>query len=85
MRAREFITESTEREIAQIQYILASETHFFVLANKKEGKLGYYLFSIDIKNPFSPTTYYINWDNKLDIGNCDMQIVKEKTAGGKIN
>jgi hypothetical protein len=38
-------------EISAIQNIYASDTHFFVLSNKKEGKLGYYLFSIDISNP----------------------------------
>ena len=38
-------------EISSIQNILATDTHFFVLCNKKEKKLGYYLFSIVIDNP----------------------------------
>jgi hypothetical protein len=53
-----------------------------VLANKKDGKLGYYLFSIDISDPHKQSQYYINWNNKLDIGNCDLHLMKEDQEDG---
>ena len=38
-----------EREdISAIQNIVTDHSHFYVLANKKDGRLGYYLFAIDI-------------------------------------
>lgn len=52
------------------------------MANKKELKLGYYLFNVDIDNPDKKSTYLINWNNKLDIGNCDLHILKEKDKDG---
>jgi hypothetical protein len=52
-----------------------------VLANKKDSRLGYYLFSIEIARPREESKYYINWNNKLDIGNCDMHILTEEKDG----
>jgi hypothetical protein len=70
--------------ISAIQNILANDTHFFILANKKDHKLGYYLFSIEIDNPEKEAVYYINWNNKLDIGNVDMQFLHEKQKDGTV-
>jgi len=55
-----------------------------VLSNKKANRLGYYLFSILIENPEKATEYYINWNNKLDIANCDMQIMHEERKDGSV-
>lgn len=55
-----------------------------MLANKKDGKLGYYLFSIDISDPHKQSQYYINWNNKLDIGNCDLHLMKEDNGSESI-
>ena len=59
--------------IDSIKNILATKDHFFVLANKRNHRLGFYLFSIDIKNPHNDSKYFIKWNNKLDINDCDMQ------------
>lgn len=67
-----------QEEISCIQNILADDKHFYVLANKKQQRLGYYLFSVEIDNPTKEPVYLINWNNKLDIGNCDIQILTEK-------
>jgi hypothetical protein len=40
------------------------------------------LLKIDIENPSKPAEYLIQWSNKLDIGNCDMHILKEVDANG---
>lgn len=69
-----------KENIGCLQNIVADETHFYVLANKKDHKLGYYLFMIDLQNPEHEYTYLINWNNKLDIADCDLQIMREKDA-----
>jgi hypothetical protein len=69
---REIDINETEH-IDNVMQVMASDTHFFLLANKKNHKLGIYLFAIDIKNPNDKEkVYYLSWNNKLDIGNCDM-------------
>lgn len=74
--------------VAGIESVLADERDFFVLANKRDSKLGYYLFTVNQADPEgmganspkpkSGDKYLINWNNKLDIGNCSMHIMKEK-------
>ena len=66
-----------KENVGALQNIIASETHFYVLANKKDHKLGYYLFAIELNRPHENYEYLINWNNKLDIGNCDLQLMKE--------
>ena len=47
--------------------------------------LGYYLLKLNCVDPTKEeAAYLINWHNKLDIGNCDLQILKEQDASGKI-
>jgi len=48
------------------------DNYFYVLANKKEKRLGYFLLRIDATNPDKEPEYYMRWHNKLDIGNCDL-------------
>jgi len=72
-----------KENISSIQNIKADDTHFYVLANKKHAKLGFYLFSVDINAPEKDSSYYINWNNKLDIGNCDLHLMREKIMGGE--
>jgi len=38
-------------EVSAIQNIISDNKHFYVLANKKEQRLGYYLFNVDLNNP----------------------------------
>lgn len=59
-------------EVSRIENIITGDKYFYVLANKKESKLGYYLFSVSIDDPEEGSEYLINWSNKLDIGNCDL-------------
>ena len=74
-----------QEEISSIQNIIADDLNFYILANKKEGKLGYYLLRISIENPEDPCEYLIRWSNKLDIANCDMHILEEKDPIGKVS
>jgi hypothetical protein len=54
-----------------------------VLANKKEERLGFHLFIIRVDNPTARAEYLITWENKLDIGNCDVSMLVEHDAKGK--
>ena len=64
--------------MSAIQNIIADNNDFYCLANKKESRLGFYLFSVSMDDPDKTSEYLIKWTNKLDIGNCDMHIMKEK-------
>ena len=69
-----------EREkISLILNIIKSkdDQHFYILANKKNEMLGYYLFDVSINNPLEESKYLINWNNKLNISNVDMHILEE--------
>ena len=73
MEYRHEIDYDDKESISVIQNIITDDRYFYVLANKKDGKLGYYLLQIDSHNPNKKeNVYLINWSNKLDIGNCDM-------------
>jgi len=67
--------------ISSIQNIISDDEYFYILANKKDAKLGYFLLSIEIDNPSNDSEYLIKWSNKLDIGNCDMHILTEVIDG----
>ena len=64
-------------EVANIQAIHACDEFFYVFANKKSDRLGYYFFSINIERPEEDIDYFINWTNKLDIACCDLNVLKE--------
>ena len=70
-----------KEEISSIQNIIADDKYFYVLANKKSHKLGYYLLQIEINNP-NNVDYLISWNNKLDIGNCDIHMMQEELVQG---
>ena len=53
------------------------DKHFYILANKKNEMLGYYLFDVSINNPVEESQYLINWNNKLNISDVDMHILEE--------
>jgi len=72
--------DQDKAKLSSIQNIIPLYDKFYILANKKGGKLGFFLLSIDANNPSAPPDYLISWSNKLDIGCCDMQIMKEDGA-----
>ena len=63
--------------------MVADDHYFYILANKKEGKLGFYLYKLDFNKPFSgkdkkESDYLIRWNNKLDIADVDVALMDEK-------
>jgi len=79
---KEEIDFNAKEMVSQIENVKATQNHFYVLANKKDSRLGYFLFQIDINRPHDKAVFFVNWSNKLDIGNCDIQIMKETMRDG---
>ena len=62
---------------------MADDHYFYILANKKDGKLGFYLYKLDFNKPYSDkgkkeSDYLIRWNNKLDIADADVALMEEK-------
>lgn len=55
----------------------AEEQYYYVCANKFEEKLGFFIIKI---SEIDPSEYYflIRWKNKLNIGDPNMFILKNK-------
>jgi hypothetical protein len=49
---------------------------FYFLCNKKDGKIGFYLIKFNEEDP-SKFSYLTMWNHKLDIGDVNMQIMRD--------
>lgn len=49
---------------------------FYMLANKFEEKLGFFVFTLQEKDPYQ-SKFYIKYKNKLDIGDCDINVLRD--------
>jgi len=64
-------------QLGDIKSLLYYDEKFYVLANKYQRKLGYFLLEIDtmlygnIKKP----KYVIKWENKLAIGDAGLDLI----------
>ena len=56
--------------------ITSDHENFYILANKLNDKLGYYILKINQQDPFK-YCFLINWSRKLDINDGDLSIMKE--------
>lgn len=78
-----FIDLQTKREldiddkegISDIMNVLADEKYFYILANKKDNVIGYYLIMMEIDKPERDTIYLINWKNKTSIQQVDLNFL----------
>lgn len=64
-----------QENIGDILNILGDEKYFYILANKRKDILGYYLLMIEIENPTKPAIYLINWTNKFNIRDVDLNFM----------
>jgi len=76
-----------EFNIGLIKGIQYDEGSFYILANKRQGKLGYFLMSMDERRPIIKNKngleelngeLIVNWQNKLDIGDANMHVLKNE-------
>lgn len=72
---KEEIDLDEQEGISSIQNIVADKSTFYILANKRDYRLGIYIFSIDMNNPTEPANYLLNWANKMDIADCDLNLM----------
>ena len=64
-------------ELESIKNSTCDGKFFYLMANKKEQKLGYYILRINVDKP-GEIDYLMQWDNRLDIGNVNLGIFNEK-------
>ena len=87
-----FIDLQTKREldiddkegISDIMNVLADEKYFYILANKKDNVIGYYLIMMEIDKPERDTIYLINWKNKTSIQQVDLNFLQDKNDEGHL-
>ena len=81
-----------EFQISAIKSIIYDKGSFYLLANKTRGKLGYYLIRMDERKPITKNEQgvdelngemIINRGNKLDIGDANMFVLRNKEHGYK--
>jgi hypothetical protein len=53
----------------------AEEEFFYILSNKYEEKLGFFIVKLDEANP-DKYKFLIKWKNKLDIGDPNMVMLR---------
>ena len=87
IRQHEEIDLDSFYSISDIKKVIGVKDKFYIMANKRFTKLGYYVLVIDINDPIGNVTnpeevekqFLINASNKLDIGNVDMYSLQDKT------
>ena len=56
---------------------------FYILANKYDEKLGFFIIRMDEFNPESNFKFLTKYKNKLDIGDCDICVMRSKGSSLK--
>lgn len=66
----------TKFKLSEIKCLMSYGEKFFLLANKLNDKLGYYLLEINTDYMTNPEHHFvIKWVNKLNIGNVDLDVI----------
>ena len=55
---------------------------FYILANKYQDKLGFFLIRMSGDNP-DDYRFLTRYKNKLDIGDCSIQVMRDRDKGYK--
>lgn len=61
--------------IRWIRNVCIDRDKCYLLANKHESRVGLYLLQLDMNEPETPARFLINWNNKLDIGDCRLAVM----------
>ena len=73
---------SEKEKVSEMMNLVCNKNKFFVITNKKNDILGYYLFMINLEDPEADYEYLINWSNKSNIRNVDLAFLEEKDRDG---
>ena len=58
----------------------AEDDKIYLIANKFHGELGFYILNIVASDPYpggEENTFILKWKRQLDIGDCDIAILRE--------
>lgn len=72
---------AAKESVQQVLAVLADHDTFYVLANKKNSLLGYYLFIVNTDNARGEYEYLIQWTNKLGIAGADLRVMQNTEDG----
>mgnify|MGYP006087666979 CR=1 FL=1 len=65
------------------EIIYDGEDHvFYLLANKYEEKLGFFLIRVSEFNPTKDYKFLTKWKNKLDLGDATINVMRHQNADG---
>jgi hypothetical protein len=78
-----------EFKLNEFKQLIYDNGHFYLIANKRLDKLGFYLLKICAMEPFGPNNnkntpqdkermFMINWENKLDIGDVNIEVREDR-------
>lgn len=60
----------------------ADDQMFYILTNKFEEKLGFFVIKFKVDNPIK-RQFLIKWKNKLDIGDTNIHVLRNTETGTK--
>lgn len=71
-----------EREgLQSIEDVFYHDGKFYILANKRKQKLGFYLLSFDTHHPEQECQILVAWNHMLDIADADIQLLVASETG----
>ena len=62
--------------IRWIRNVCINKDKCYLLANKHESRVGLYLLQLDMNDPEKKANFLLNWNNKLDIGDCELAVMR---------
>jgi hypothetical protein len=73
---------SKHYEIDAIKEVIydPEESNYYILSNKFEEKLGFFVIRISEKDP-TKSSFLIKWKNKLDIGDPNIYVLRNQNKG----
>ena len=66
-----------KEHVTDFKAILSTPESFYIMANKRFGKFGMFLFEIKYDAPEDPCEYYMSLNSNMAISNCDMSLIKK--------
>ena len=82
LKTKEEVDLDEDCAIGSIQNCSCDDVNFYLMANKKDKLLGYYFVRIGVKDPINSQGFLIQWNNKLDIRDCDVSMFYETLECG---
>lgn len=76
------IDELFEVDLVKEIVLDGEDGHFYFLANKRQGRLGYYLIRFDAKNP-KEFKFLTSWINNLEIGDASIYLLRGADLNGQ--